>query len=91
MTGPAFNRRSEQSLVETKGTRSLLETSPMFLCNILKAELHFGKVGFLLLEKVHGKMGVILAMNLASSSTAAQVLRRPESGSEQRGKKPVVS
>jgi hypothetical protein len=38
----------------------------MILCQILKAELHFGDAGFLLLEKIHGNVGVILAMILAS-------------------------
>jgi hypothetical protein len=38
----------------------------MFFRQILKAELRFGKARFLFLEKVHGKVGVILAKILAS-------------------------
>jgi hypothetical protein len=38
----------------------------MFLRQILKDELHFGEARFLLLEKVLGKVGVVLAMILAS-------------------------
>jgi hypothetical protein len=38
----------------------------MFPRQILKAALHFGEARFLFLEKVHGKVGVILAMILAS-------------------------
>jgi hypothetical protein len=54
----------------------------MFLRQILKADLHFGEARCLLLEDVRGKVGVILAINLANQNIFAVNLANIISGGD---------